>query len=232
MIKLVAGTTRNILYLILPMSVVCLLVRAQIERVVLGAGGFSWNDTIMTANTLAFFVLSLFAQALIPLYVRIFFAMKNTLVPALVALLSALVNIACAYWWSQSLGVVGIAAAFSTASILQLVLLWFLAFKKLGGMDLDRQMRTLLEVSASSVIAGLMIVSVKQVIGYTFVINTFFVVLLHGALAGCAVLLVYVVLTWVLKSPEFTVFQRSLQKRLFRKSTLLESGDEAIEMQA
>ena len=227
----VSETTRNILFLIIPLSVVFLLLRSQIVRVVLGAGVFGWNETIITAHTIAFFVLSLFAQALIPLFVRIFFAYKNTLTPALVALVSAIINIVCAWFWSQRFGVAGIAMAFSLSSIVQLILLWVFATRKLRGLDEQRVLQSLITISVSALLGGLMIQAVKTFYGRFIPLDTFFAVLGQGLLAGVSGLAVYVFAAWIWRSEELTTLWCSLRKRLFRRYRLVESADEAIETQ-
>ncbi|MCB9799000.1 murein biosynthesis integral membrane protein MurJ, partial [Candidatus Nomurabacteria bacterium] len=77
----IVTTVKQILFFILPLTLIFLLLRAQIVRILLGSGAFDWGDTIMTANALAFFSLSLFAQCLVPLLIRAFYAMHNTWIP-------------------------------------------------------------------------------------------------------------------------------------------------------
>ena len=71
-------TFRQILFFVVPATALLIILRAQIVRIVYGAGNFDWNDTILTMNTLAFFSISLFAQATIPLLVRVFYARHNS----------------------------------------------------------------------------------------------------------------------------------------------------------
>lgn len=227
----ISETTRNILFLIIPLSVVFLLLRIQIVRVVLGAGVVGWNETIITAHTLAFFVLSLFAQALIPLFVRVFFAYKNTAAPALIAVCTALVNTTLAWVWSGTFGVVGIAMAFSLASILQLVLLWFFVSRKLGGLDEGRVLKSLITISLSALLGGLMIQAMKVLYERFIHLDTFVGVLGQGLVAGSAGLGVYLLAAWIWHSPELATLWGSLRRRLFRRYRLSESADAAIETQ-
>ena len=227
--KTISETTRTILFLIVPLSVVFLLLRIQIVRVVLGAGAFGWNETIVTAHTIAFFVLSLFAQALIPLIVRLFFAWQNTLTPALIALVSAIINIGGAWMWSQSYGVVGIAMAFSLASIVQLVLLWALATRKMGGLDEGRILNSLITILIAAVMGGLMIQAMKGLYEAVIPLTTFFGVLGQGLVAGIAGISVYLLAAWIWQSPELEALWGSLQRKLFRRYRLSESADAAIE---
>ena len=61
-------TISHILYLIIPITGIYIALRTQIVRLILGAGVFSWRDTVLTANALGFFAISLLPQSLIPLF--------------------------------------------------------------------------------------------------------------------------------------------------------------------
>ncbi|NQV12252.1 murein biosynthesis integral membrane protein MurJ [Candidatus Uhrbacteria bacterium] len=227
--QVVSRTARNILFLIVPLSVVFLALRAQIVRVVLGAGVFGWNETIITANVLGFFVISLFAQALIPLLVRVFFAYKNTTIPAVIALISAAINIVLAIMWSRTMGVPGIALAFSVANVIQMVLLWAAANKKLGGMDEVRVLKSSITIVGSAIMCGIVVQAMKELFAAAVPLTTFFAVLGQGLVAGIAGFLVYLIVSWVFKSEELDVLVAGLKRKLFRKSFISESADEAVE---
>ncbi|MCF7835993.1 MAG: hypothetical protein K9M15_02635 [Candidatus Marinimicrobia bacterium] len=68
----VSSSFNHIVFWLMPFTVLFIVLRAQIVRVVLGAGVFSWADTRLTAATLALFSFSLFAQVVIFLLVRAF----------------------------------------------------------------------------------------------------------------------------------------------------------------
>ena len=65
-------SVRTISYLLIPLSIIIYLLRAQAIRLILGSGHFNWSDTTATATTLGFFALSLLPQGLIPLFARTF----------------------------------------------------------------------------------------------------------------------------------------------------------------
>jgi putative peptidoglycan lipid II flippase len=124
-------TVQRIIYLMIPITVLYLALRAQIVRLILGAGVFSWRDTVLTATTLGFFSLSLLAQSLIPLFSRAFYSLHDTLTPVKIAVVSFLVNIGGCFILGRWIGVGGLALAFSLASFVNLFLLFF-AFQKKG----------------------------------------------------------------------------------------------------
>jgi putative peptidoglycan lipid II flippase len=118
-------TTVQILFFIIPISILMLLLRAHIVRLAFGAGKFDWNDTILTFNTLGVFTLSLFSQSLIPLVSRAFYARQNTLKPVIINLFFMVLNAGLAYYFGKIYGVVGMTAGFSAANILNFFILIF-----------------------------------------------------------------------------------------------------------
>ena len=77
----VITATRHIIFLCLPVTAIFIVLRAQIVRVILGSGEFSWNDTRLTAAMLAIFTLSLVSQSLILLFTRARYSSGNTKTP-------------------------------------------------------------------------------------------------------------------------------------------------------
>ncbi|MCL5435838.1 MAG: murein biosynthesis integral membrane protein MurJ [Patescibacteria group bacterium] len=134
--KVFNETLAQILYLMIPLSALMLVLRAQIVRLILGAGRFSWEDTVWTISALGFFVLSLFAQGLIPLLTRAFYSLHNTTVPVITGFLSAVVNIWAAVYFTSTLhlNVAGLALAFSVASLVNFLLLFVWLEIKFGNL--------------------------------------------------------------------------------------------------
>lgn len=63
-----------------------IVLRAQLVRVILGAGAFSWDATRLTAAALALFILALAAQSIVMLVARAYYAAGNTRKPLYFAL--------------------------------------------------------------------------------------------------------------------------------------------------
>ncbi len=114
-------------YLLIPSTAVFILLRAQIVRLILGSGKFSWDDTRTTALTLGFLSLSILAQGLIPLISKAFYALKNTRTPMYISLATMFVTIAMAYPMSRAVSVAGLAYAYSIGGYFNLfVLIYYL----------------------------------------------------------------------------------------------------------
>jgi len=146
----------QILYLMIPLSLLMLILRAQLVRLVFGRGEFGWEATVVTITTFGFFTVSLFAQGLIPLFTRAFYAMQNTLAPVLIGLSSMLVNIVGAVILTQyyHYGVEGLAIAFSVSVVLNLMLLFVVLEFKFGNLvDFDLVYK-IFKITAASVLMG------------------------------------------------------------------------------
>jgi len=84
---------RQTLFLIIPVSLLVFLLRAQLVRLILGTGQFGWLETRLTAASLGVFSFGIFAFALIPLITRAFFSFQDTKTPVLIGVSSILLNI-------------------------------------------------------------------------------------------------------------------------------------------
>jgi peptidoglycan biosynthesis protein MviN/MurJ (putative lipid II flippase) len=70
-----------------------IVLRAQIVRVILGAGAFTWTDTRLTAASMALLSISIVAEGLVLLLVRAFYAANKTREPLLINIISSLVTV-------------------------------------------------------------------------------------------------------------------------------------------
>lgn len=143
---------RRILYVMIPLSLGLFLLRAQLVRLVLGAGAFDWTATIETAATLGYFGLSLFAQSLVPLVTRVFYALEDTKTPVWISLVTVGFHILLAIILKDSIGVAGLALAFSISVIVQVIVLMVLLHRKIHGIDIKT---VLISASRSIGMAGL-----------------------------------------------------------------------------
>lgn len=86
-------TLQQILFFILPAAVFFVVLRLPIVRLVLEAGAFDWEDTVVTSWVLALFGLALVMNAVSALVVRAFFAMQDTIAPLVVSVICLIVNV-------------------------------------------------------------------------------------------------------------------------------------------
>jgi putative peptidoglycan lipid II flippase len=217
-IKNFSNTTRQILFFLVPLTILFIVLRIQIVRVVLGSGQFDWEDTIVTAQTLAWFSFSLFAQALLPLLVRSFFAFHDSRTPFYIGLMSVVLNIALGWPLSLKYGIVGLALAFSISSIVNLILLWVLLKKRIHNLDEKYIAISVLKFSIAGFFMAIFTQGMKYVVEPFFGTDTFIGIFLQGFIAGLVGLGVYSLICLWLKSPEMIVFYNSLRRRLIKQA--------------
>lgn len=83
-------SARHIVFWSIPVTVLFIVLRAQIVRTIYGAGHFDWADTRLTAATLAIFIVSVLGQSLILLFVRAYYAEGKTRKPLIINILSSM----------------------------------------------------------------------------------------------------------------------------------------------
>ncbi|MDP3995244.1 MAG: murein biosynthesis integral membrane protein MurJ [bacterium] len=196
---------RRILFIAIPSSIFIILLRAHIVRLVLGAGEFDWDATILTGRTLSFFAISLFAQSLIPLIARVFYALQDTKTPVIVSVLSLGLNIFLSLKLAASMGVPGLALALSIASIANVLVLWLLLRKRLGDLDDSRVFSSTIKITIASVIAGWALYITLVIIAPHVDTHTGFGLMVQAGIAGAVGLGAYVGLGKFLRMEEMKV---------------------------
>ncbi|MBI2636810.1 MAG: murein biosynthesis integral membrane protein MurJ, partial [Parcubacteria group bacterium] len=196
---------RRILFIAVPSSIFIILLRAHIVRLVLGAGEFDWTDTILTARTLSFFAISLFAQSLIPLIARVFYALQDTKTPVFVSALSLALNIYLSLKLSVVMGVAGLGLGFSIASIANVLVLWLLLRKRLGDLDDTRVFGSIMKITLLSVIAGWALYAALFIAAPYVDTHTGAGLAVQASVAGAVGFLVYLGLGKLMKLEEMRV---------------------------
>jgi len=188
-------TVRRVLFFVVPASIIILLLRAQ--------------------KTLGFFSISLFAQALIPVVSRSFFAQQDTKTPVALTFVGVITNIILALWFSASMGVMGLALAFSIASIVQFSGLIFFLKRKVGDIDESNLIKHTLKILAASLVMVITIQAAKYAIAPFVDMQTFFGVAIQAVFAIVVGLTTYQIFAIVMRLPEAHII-RGL-RRMFGK---------------
>lgn len=134
--SLLVQSLNQISFLALPASVLLLILRIPAVRLVYGVTNFPWSSTLLTGKLVAIVALSIAAQALVQMFLRAYYAMKDTQTPFYVttvdfifyALLSAY------FVFFTSLGVIGIAIAITITAYTECLLFLILLNKKIPGL--------------------------------------------------------------------------------------------------
>lgn len=221
----------QMLYLVLPVSALILVLRIPIVRLIYGADMFDWEATVMTGRTLAFFSLSIFAQALITLIYRAFYALHNTIIPLVVGGISTVALILIGYLFIvvYGLGVQSLAVAFSITSILQLLALFLLLDKHTGGFNKQDLILSSTKYFFATILTGVALyIPLKLLDQLVFdTTRTINLIILTG-ISSVAGLSLYLFLTWLFNIKEAQTYLLLL-KRVGNWREILDKSDEVID---
>ena len=221
----------QMLYLVLPISVLILILRIPLVRLVYGASKFDWPATVLTGQTLAFFSISIFAQALITLLLRAFYALHDTKIPLIIngaatALLlgATYVFIVVFHWGVASLGI-----SFTIASISQLIVLFLILDKRTGGFKKWELFVSWSKLFAASLFTAFALyIPIKLLDQLVFDTTRTINLLMLTGISSLVGLFIYLFLTWF-----FDVKEAKTYILVFRKigdwRTILGKSQEVLE---
>ena len=233
---------RQILFLIMPMSILIFLLRAQIVRLILGTGQFGWLETRLTAASLGLFCLGIFAFTFIPFLARVFYSFQDTKTPVAIGLVSMALNVSLCFlsvWFLgfpnlfqefmarvlklQDIGniaVIGLPLALSISGIFQFSLLLLFLRKKLGDVRLKEIWQSFIKIFFAVILSGgFAYLTLQLTAKAKFVdMDTFFGVLVQALSAGIVGILVYILAAFLLKSPEIKTIKSSILRQFSRSS--------------
>ena len=221
----------QMLYLVLPISVLLLVLRIPVVRLIFGAGLFDWPATVLTGRTLALFSISIFAQALVYLVARGFYALHDTKTPLIIGALTTVLMVAmgAGFIYFYHFGVQGIAFAYSIASILNFLILLIFLDRKVGGFDKLGLLKTVSKIFlASFFTAFALYIPIKLLDQLVFDTTRTFNLLLLTGISSSMGLLLYLFLTWLFDVKEASMFIM-LFKRLGDWKQILTGSEETID---
>jgi len=222
----------QMLYLILPISSIILVLRIPIVRLAYGADKFDWPATVLTGHILAFLSLSIFAQALIVLFYRAFYALHNTLLPLIVSAMSTILLIILGYYFIMvaMMSIESIALAFTIANILQLIILVVLLDKKVGGFPKKLLFLPSIKIFIATFFTGIALyVPIKLLDQLVFdTTRTINLIFLTG-ISSFIGLSFYLFLTWLFNVKEAIMFLL-IFRRIGNWREILRKRNEAIDV--
>ena len=222
------SAARQILFYVIPITGLFLMLRAQVVRIILGQGAFSWDDTIRTADTLAVLAVSLPFQTLIPLLARGFYAKQDTWKPVIVGIGAELINITLALLLRPYFGIVGLAAAFSVSCTLQCLWLWFSLRKTCHDLDEVSLWRACWKLILATVVMGIIVYPIRQLVGTLYPLRTFWQVFAQGSISALVGLLGFFLVAHLTHLEEYVQLRRTVMQRLWRKSEVKEGVEQAL----
>ncbi|MBI2030321.1 hypothetical protein HYT05_01735 [Candidatus Kaiserbacteria bacterium] len=244
----IEAALRHIIFWSIPAMVFMIVLRAQVVRVILGAGAFDWNATRLTAAALALFIVALTAQSITLLIARTYYAAGNTKKPLYYGLANIFVSILSAgglvilfrdnptfHAFVESLlrveGVPGTAVlmltlGFALGAIAQFAIGYYY-FVRDYALAPRQITRLTFQSLAASIIGGAVTYRVLAFSGYIVESRTTLGVFAQGFSAGIIGITVAGCILALLKNAELEETIATLKQRFIRKAPALEPSNTA-----
>jgi putative peptidoglycan lipid II flippase len=243
------SVARQIIFWSLPATFLFIVLRAQIVRVILGSGSFSWENTRLVAASLALFSISIVAQGLVALFTRAYYAKGNTRRPLLTHFISFLTTIFLSFLFLHifesnnffkemvelvlrvnnipGTKILMLPLAYSFGSIINFCLLWFFLkkdFLKPGEKFISQ---TFFQSLIASFFMGLISYLSLNIFAPVFGNITFWAIFFQTLISSFLGILVGILVLFLLKSEELSDLIKALQSK-FWKNKILTSSNEIL----
>ena len=238
---------RAIVFWSLPVIFLFIVLRAQIVRVILGSGSFSWDNTRLVAACLAIFSVSILAQGMITLLSRAYYATGNTRRPlimnfscsVLIIILSYVLiylfqNIPMFRYFIESLlkvsdvagtEVLMLPLAYSLGTILNFVLQAISTKRDFLPAE-HFVSRTFFQSLGASFFLGLVTYLSLNALSPVFGTTTFWGVFLQGFISGIMGILAGGAILYLLGSEELKSLMQTLTSKFWRAKVIAPSQEE------
>jgi len=233
--------SRAIVFWSLPVIFLFIVLRAQIVRVILGSGSFSWDNTRLVAACLAIFSISVLAQGMITLLSRSYYATGNTKTPLIVNFLCSIFIIILSFiliyifknilffrYFIESMlkvsdidgtEVLMLPLAYSIGTIFNFILHW--VFVKKDFMPNESFIsKTFFQSLGASFFLGLVSYLSLNVLSPVFGTTTFWGVFLQGFISGILGILAAIVVLYLLKNEELEDLVKTISTKFWRAKVI------------
>jgi putative peptidoglycan lipid II flippase len=234
---------RHIIFWSVPISIYFIVLRAQIIRVILGSGNFSWEDTRLVAASLAMFSVSVFAQGAILLFVRGFYAAGRTKLPLISNTIAMIISITSGYGFftlykesvlfssflndllriSDIAGgeVIVLALAFTLGTIVNLLLLWWVFEKKIGSV-FGRVHDTVIHSIGAGILGGAISYLMLNILSPLLDTETLVGIFSQGFIAGIVGIAANILFLKLLRNKEAEEILGTLKRKIWPTSVIVD----------
>jgi peptidoglycan biosynthesis protein MviN/MurJ (putative lipid II flippase) len=235
-------SARHIIFWSIPVTILFVVLRAQIVRTIYGAGRFDWADTRLTAAALSIFIISVVGQGLILLFVRAYYAEGKTTKPLLINIISSLIIVGLGYGFTKAFfafpvfrffledllkvagqtgtSVLVLPLAYSIGIFLNTYFHWHMFERDYKGFS-KPVFATLFQSFAASVIMGYVTFISLRFFNIFFTLDKAWGVFLQGFCAGIVGIMAWVVVLRLLKSEELQEVRTTLHHRFWKAKVVV-----------
>jgi len=231
-VKTITSALNQIVFFIMPVSVLFIVLRIPIVRLVFGASRFDWQATVLTGMTLSAFSVSLSAQALSQLVTRGFFALYDTMTPMIIGIITIAMNTILSIIFIQVMHLPVWALGLSTtiASFFNVIFLLIYLERRIGTKLLKQLLATPAKIIVASLLTGVALyIPLKLFDQLVFDTTRTFGLFLLTGVSGMIGGSVYMFLVWMFGVTEAKSFLAMLTKFRHPKQIIIEPANEVVE---
>jgi len=223
----------EVLYVSFPIGILIFVLRNEIVNIVLRTGQFGSTAVEITAAALGIYVLSTFAQCLVPVLLRGFFSLKDTITPTAIAIFFVILNVYLSFFFvdifsvsnvftsfvkdilnldgAMAFPVLGLVLAFNVGLLFEFILLFYFFYKKVGDFGIKNIFISFLKILFSSIVMGFVAIKSLPLVKNYFG-DSFIGVSMEFASVCLLSFLVYGILTMMMKMQEAKSVKRIILK--------------------
>lgn len=210
--KLLIQSLNQIAFLAMPSSILIVILRVPLVRILFGTPNFPWEATLMTGRMVGVIALSITAQAMVQLLIRAYFALKDTWTPLLVGLSDLAIFTIAVFvikLFYPAVALEGIAWAMSIAAFVKLILLLWLLHRRIGNFISPSLLIAQLKIVAASFLMAVFLYLPFRLFDlYLFNTTRTLELVLLVITTGTIGLLVYIYFAQLLRIPELELVQK------------------------
>lgn len=216
-------TLRQLAFVMIPAAVLFLVLRAQIVRLTLGYGRFDWTDTVLTIETLGFFLIGLVFQGMLAVILRGFFALEDAQTPFWVLLLGVLLSIAVALFLAPVMDVAALGLAMAAAAIFNTSVLFYIFKRRIKLANITVLVRPLAVFVFAAAAAGAVAYAMLYFLDRFLDTHKVLHLIIQGGVAGFLGIVSYLLIAGLFNIDEVSQILRKIK---LGKKIILPSLDE------
>ena len=159
--RTIGDALRMMLMLIVPAIVGLMVLAEPIVQVIFERGSFAPADTAATAAALVFYTPGLLGYSAVRISVPCFYALKDSVTPTLISVVSVMLNLVLNLTLVQWMGYRGLALGTSIAAIVNAALLYILLNRRIGGLGSGTLLAAVWKIAVATAVMGVAVVGVQ-----------------------------------------------------------------------
>ncbi len=133
---LILKSVHQVSFFVFPASVLLLILRIPVVRIVFGTNSFPWQTTVLTARTVGIIAVSIVAQSIVQVLIRAFYALKNTRTPFYITCVTVVLYVFLnwIFIFKMQIGVVGMGISITITAFVEMFLFMIFLNRKIHGL--------------------------------------------------------------------------------------------------